>query len=154
MNWKRVYPTDYCPCLFRHTLMLTSSWFGSVMAPCGSLWSWGNKATLLSVQQGSLFNWVQVFCIKVDDSRSSKNLTWRGAYPFHTPNGLAAMTQFHVSSHGGHSVCCLMASTGQCLFPLPNAPDPVDIHFHYTLPEFFPHPSVDAPVDVHPWEKS
>ena len=34
--------------------------------------------------QGSLYNWVGVCHIKVDDDESLKNLTWRGAYLFHT----------------------------------------------------------------------
>ena len=45
-----------------------------------------------SWQQGSLFDWVGVFCIKVDEGRLLKNLTHRGTYPFHTPYGLATMT--------------------------------------------------------------
>ena len=46
-----------------------------------------------------------------------------------------------MSSHGSCSVCYPMALTGwRHLHPLPNTCDPVDIHFHYTLPEVFIHP--------------
>ena len=91
MNWERVYPTGYPPFLLRHALMPTPSQFGSVVVPCVS---GEGKKPLFCQQQGSLFNCLEVFHIKVDDNRSLKNLTCRGAYPFHTPNGLAIMTQF------------------------------------------------------------
>ena len=35
VSWERVYPTGYPPSLFRHVLMPSPSWFGSVMVPCG-----------------------------------------------------------------------------------------------------------------------
>ena len=50
MNLKGYTLVATHPFLFRHALMPTPSWFGSVMVPCGSLWmSWGNRATLLLV---------------------------------------------------------------------------------------------------------
>ena len=55
-----------------------------------------------------------------------------------------------MSSHGNHSVHWPMALMGmRCLHPLPNAHDPMDIHFNYTLPEVFTCPLWIAPVDVH-----
>ena len=46
-----------------------------------------------------------------------------------------------VSSHGSCSVHCSMASTRlKMSIPLPNACNPVDIHFHYMLPVVFTHP--------------
>ena len=62
------------------------------MVPCSwvegikPLWYW---------QQGSLHNQVGVFHAKVDDGWSSETLTERSTYLFHTPYGLATMTQFH-----------------------------------------------------------
>ena len=112
-------------------------WFGSVMVPCR--WVEGIKPPLCQ-WQGSLYDWVEVFSVKVDDGRLSKNLTWRGAYPFHALNSLATVDpvlwvvmvviQFTIWWH-------LWPETS---IPLPNAHDPVDIHFHYMLPEVFTHP--------------
>ena len=89
MSWEREYPTSYSPIFFRHALVPIPSQLGLVMVLGGCIE--GIKAPFCQ-QQGFLFNWVEVFCIKVDDDRLSKNLTQRGAYPFLTTNGLATVT--------------------------------------------------------------
>ena len=81
---------------------------------------WGYEATF-SWWLGSLFDWVEVFHIKIDDGRSLKNLTQRGIYLFHTHMVLQPWLS-SVSSHGSHSVCYPMALMGwRHLHPLPNA---------------------------------
>ena len=51
-----------------------------------------------------------------------------------------------MSSHGGHPVHYLMASTAQMSIPQPNTCNPVghsvteEIHAHHTLPGIFTHP--------------
>ena len=50
-----------------------------------ALCRWVHGIELLLWQQGSLCKWVGVFHMKANDGKSSKNLTWRGAYLLHTP---------------------------------------------------------------------
>ena len=140
VNWGRVFPTGHPPLLFRHALMPVSSQFGLVLflvVPCGCIegiqppWCWW---------QGSLFDWLGVFCIKVGDDRSLKNLTQRGAYPFHTPNWSC-----YCDSVPWVDVAVIQSAIqwhpwAETSIPLPNAHDPVDFHIHYTLPEVFTHP--------------
>ena len=98
---------------------LVQSWFlKNLDKSCGSLWlSWRNKATLnISGRDPSLIEW-KYFCIKVDDNRSLKNLTWSSVFS-QLSNGIYEL---------------------RCLSLLPNACDPVDIHSHYTLLEVFTH---------------
>ena len=98
---------------------------------------------LISQQPGSLFEWVGVFHIKVDDHRSSRILPQRGTYPFHTPMVLQLWLS-SMSSCGSCSVHYLMALMGwRCLHPPPNA-CPLPLHITWSLHLS----SVDAPVDV------
>ena len=133
VNCERVFPTGYPPKLFRHAIMPMPSQFGSVMVPCR--WGEGIKPPLCQ-WQGSLCDWVEVFCIKVGDDRSLKNLTWRGipiSYPqwscYHDSVlwVVMAVIQSTIQWH-------LWAETS---IPPLNACNPVDIHFHYMLPEVF-----------------
>ena len=68
--------------------------------------------------------------------------TWHGGVLTHSiPPMVLQPWLSSMSSHGNCSVCYPMASTGwRHLHPPPNTHDPVDIHFHYTLPEVFTHP--------------
>ena len=111
---------------------LVQSWF--LVVPCR--WVEGIKPPLCW-WQGSLYDWVGVFCIKVGDNGSLKNLTWWAAFPFHTPQW---------SCHCDSVLWVVMAAIQSAIWwhlqaetsiPLPNACDPVDIHTHYTLPEVF-----------------
>ena len=112
---------------------------------------WGSKGIkpLFSWQLGFLFEWVRVFCIKVDDNRSLGILTWKGTCPFHTPYGSC-----NCDSVPWVAVVVIQSAIQWALMgwrhlhPPPNACDPVEIHFHYMLPEVFLS-SVDVVVDVH-----
>ena len=136
VDWERVKPTGYTPCLFRHALMPTPSQFGSVMVPCG--WVEGIKPPLCQ-WQGSLFHWVEIFCIKVDDNRSLEELEVQRCMPISYPQWscycdsvpwvVMAVIQSVIQWH-------LWAEMS---IPPPNACDPVDINSHYTLPEVFTH---------------
>ena len=139
VNWRRVFPTGYphfCvgmpSCL--HLVGLVQSWFP--VAPCR--WVEGIKPPLCQ-WQGSLYNWVGVFHIKVGDDGSLKNLTWRGAYPFHTPQW---------SCYHDSVLWVVVAAIQSAIWwhlwvemsiPPPNVCNPVDIHAHYTLPGIFTH---------------
>ena len=120
--------------LFRHALMPMPSWFGSVMVPCE--WVEGIKPPFCQ-WQGSLYNWVEVFCIKVGDDGSLKNLAQRGAYQFH----ILQWSCYHDSVPWVALVA--IQSTiwwhlwDETSISLPNVCNPVDIHSHYTLPEVF-----------------
>ena len=98
--------------------------------------------------KGSLYNWVEVFHIKVDDNKSSKILTWRGTYPFHIPMVLP-LRPSSVSSCHGCPVCYLMASMGWDVYPstkhMQSCRHPHPVHVTWNL---YPS-SVDAPADVH-----
>ena len=102
-----------------------------------------------SWQQGSLFDWVGVLHVRVEDVDSLWILTWRGTYPLHPPLGLAyhdPVLWVVVSVMGSTIQWHQWAATP---FPQPNVHDPVDIHtpLHITVSL---HPSsVDPPVDVH-----
>ena len=92
--------------------------------------------------------------IKVDDDESSKNLTQRGAYPFHTQMVLLPWPG-SVSSHAGHPVHYPMASTGWDVYPSTKCMwscwpfcqwrHPHPLHITWNLHQS----SVDAPVDIH-----
>ena len=100
-------------------------------------------------QQGSLFNWVGVFSIKVDDDESSKSLTQRGTYLFHTPLWscnhdsvpwvVVAVVQSAVWWHlWAEDIYPSAKHTWSCRHPLP-------LHITGNL-----HPSsADAPADIH-----
>ena len=133
MNWERVFPTGYPPIFVKHTLVPMPSWFGSAMVPCR--WVEGIKLPLCWWQR-SLYYWMEVFCIKVDDNRSSKNLTQMGANPFHTPMVLLQWLS-SVSSCGGCSVCYLMASMGWDVYPSAKCTQscrhPLPLHITWSL---------------------
>ena len=100
---------------------------------------WGYKATLQSAA-GALYQLSGSILHQDRWWQSSKNLTQRGTYPFIPPMVLQPRLS-SMSSHGSHSVHCLMASMGwRHLHPPPKKCSPVGIHFHYTLPEVFTHP--------------
>ena len=80
-----------------HALMpwLSSSSGAVVVLVLLVWWSEGIKPPS-SWWQGSLFNWVGLLCIRVEDVNSSWILTWRGTYPLHPPFlVLQTVTQFH-----------------------------------------------------------
>ena len=145
MSWERVYPTGYPLFLFRHTLMPTPIQLGSVMVPSG--WVEGIKPPLC-LWQGSLFDWVEVFHVKIDDNRSSKKWTQRGAYHFIPPMVLLPWLS-SASSHNGHSFHYPMASTGSDVYPSAKCMQccrhPLPLHIIWSLHLS----SVDALVDVH-----
>ena len=119
-------------------------WFGTVaradISSC--LVKLGYEATLSVSGKGPSLSWVRVFHVKVDDNESmSDSLTQDGTYPFHTPNGLAT------SDSVPWVVVVVIQSTVQWhlwaedIYPSAKCMhDPVNIHFHYTLPEVFTHP--------------
>ena len=111
VNWVRVLHMGHPPFLFKHILM--HYLVGSVQSHAGGVLSrWGK---IINPPQswwlGSLYGWVGVFCIKVNDDLSSNNLTQRDAYPFHTPVVLLPCSTA-LSRHGGHPVHHPMVSVG------------------------------------------
>ena len=65
----------------------------------------------------------------------------RGVFTCSVPPVVLQLWLSFMSSWGSCSVCYPMALTGwRYLHPLPNACNPVDIHFNSTLPEVFTHP--------------
>ena len=145
VNWEKVFPTGYPPILFKHALMLMPGQFGSVMVPCR--WADGIKSPL-SWQQGSLYDWVEVFHIKVDDDGSLR--TWhRGAHTHFIPPVVLLPWLRPVSNHCGHSVCYPMASMGWNIYPstkcMWSCRYPLPLHVTWSL-----HPSsVEAAADIH-----
>ena len=78
--------------------------------------------------------------LQQNEKSTQKNQeSWhRGVLTHSIPPMVLKLSLSSMSSHGGHSAHYLMAMTGwRCLHPLPNTHDPVDIHFHYILPEVF-----------------
>ena len=116
VNQERVFLYGYPSFLLRHTLLPMSSQFGSAVVPCVPH-GWDDRMKPPECWQlGFLYNWVGVFHIKVDDNESSKNLTWRGVYPLHTPMVLLQWPS-SVSSCGGCPVHNPMASMGWDIYP-------------------------------------
>ena len=135
VNLGRVFTIGYPPFLFRHALMPTSSWVGSVVVPC----RWGNKATLVSAAEvplqlsGSIphqgrWGWV----IKELDTEQCITISYP-QWSCYCDSVLWVVVVAIQSTIWWH----LWAETS---IPLPNVCDPVDIHAHYTLPEVFSHP--------------
>ena len=81
---------------------------------------WWNKGTKppSSWQQGSLFNWLDVLCIRVEDINLLQILTWRGTYPLHTPFWSCIPWPSSMSTCVGHGVYHLLASMGIYIIPL------------------------------------
>ena len=145
VNWGRVFPTGYPKFLFRHTLMPIPHQFGSAMVPCG--WDEGMKPPLCW-WQGSLYDWVRVFCIKLDDDKHHKS--WHGGVHTHfIPPMVLLPWLSSMSSHGSHPVCCLVASMSWDIYPsakcMWSCKDPCPLHITWSLPLS----SVDAPADIH-----
>ena len=69
-------------------------------------------------QQGSLFDWVVVLCIREEDASSSVLLTQRGTYPFHPPFWSCKLWPSSMSSCVGCGVHHLMESMGSDIIPL------------------------------------
>ena len=117
-------------------------WYCWCIDVSSCLIKWGYKVTLQSVA-GALFNQVGVLNIKVDDGQSLKNLTWRHTYPFLYPLWSCncdtvpwvdvAVIQYAIHWH-------LWAGDIYTLCQTHVTCDPVDFHFHNTLPEVFTHP--------------
>ena len=67
---------------------------------CHHFWYYEGIKPPLYGQQGSLFMWVGVLCVREVDVCVSFLLTWRGTYPLHPPSlVLLPVTQFHEWLH-------------------------------------------------------
>ena len=103
----------------------------------GNLREWSNPN--VGKRGPSTINW-EYSMPKVDDDKSLKNLTQRGACPFHTPqwscycdpNQWVVMVVIQSTIHWHLQT--------EMSIPLPNACNPLDTHAHYTLPGVFTHP--------------
>ena len=146
-------PSRLTPLLCGYALVpRLSSSSGTVVSVNTSsyLMKWGIKPPF-SWQQGSLFDWVGVLCIRVKDASSLVNLTQRGYLPITPPFGLA--------NHDSvpWAVVSVIRSTiwwhlqAVMSFPQPNICDPADVHAYYTLPEVFTYYTLPEVFTCHQW---
>ena len=99
--------------------------------------------------QRSIFNWVGVLCIRVEDVDSLQILTWRGTYLLQPPFWSCKPWPSSVSSCVSHGIHHLMASMGSDIIPSAKCTwsgrCPHQLHITWSLHLS----SVDAVVEIH-----